>query len=137
MPMLLLHLPSRASINRHIGSSALPTGALLQVFKVQPLYARDVWDTGPTLTTNLQDVQQTCQQASDGLKQDAKNGRLLTGLSPYSCMALHPQSLDIPPVFAVKGAMQTDGKMSCLAATTCQTQVAHVKPPGWSWAELA
>jgi len=81
MPMLLLHLPSRASINRHIGSSALPTGALLQVFKVQPLYARDVWDTGPTLTTNLQDVQQTCQQASDGLKQDAKNGRLLTGLS--------------------------------------------------------
>ncbi len=54
---------------------------LLQVFKVQPLYARDVWDTGPTLTSNLQDVLQTCQQASDGLKQDGRNTRLLTGLS--------------------------------------------------------
>ncbi|DBB14004.1 hypothetical protein WJX82_002006 [Trebouxia sp. C0006] len=54
---------------------------LQQVFKVQPLYARDVWDTGPTLTSNLQDVLQTCQQASDGLKQDGRNTRLLTGLS--------------------------------------------------------
>ncbi|KAL0032304.1 hypothetical protein WJX79_003738 [Trebouxia sp. C0005] len=54
---------------------------LQQVFKVQPLYARDVWDTGPALISNLQDVQQTCQQASDGLKQDGQELRLLTGLS--------------------------------------------------------
>ena len=105
---------------------------------MQPLYARDVWDTGPTLASNLQDVQQTCQQASDGLRQDGQNARLLTGLSGMQrYTALHPQSLDIPSIYAVEGATKSDGKISCLAATTCQTQVAHVKPPGWSWAELA
>lgn len=54
---------------------------LQQVFKVQPQYARDLWDTGPTLSSNLQDVQQTCQQACDGLRLDGSSVRLLTGLS--------------------------------------------------------
>ncbi len=58
-----------------------PAWCNTQVFKVQPQYGRDLWDTGPTLTSNLQDVQQTCQQASDGMKTDTMNGRLLTGLS--------------------------------------------------------
>ena len=98
---------------------------------MQPLYARDVWDTGPALISNLQDVQQTCQQASDGLKQDGQELRLLTGLSGVQRYpALHPQSPDILSVSAVEGAMKSDGKMSCLAAATCQTQVAHVKTRG-------
>ena len=57
------------------------SGVALQVFKVQPEYARDVWDTGPALATNLQDVQQTCRQAADGLRRDSSNAQLLAGLS--------------------------------------------------------
>ncbi|KAL3156739.1 hypothetical protein ABBQ38_001014 [Trebouxia sp. C0009 RCD-2024] len=52
-----------------------------QVFKVQPEYARDLWDTGPALATNLQDVEQTCKQAAEGLSKDSSNAQLLSGLS--------------------------------------------------------
>ena len=68
---------------------------LSQVFKVQPQYAKDLWETGSTLSSNLHDVQQTCQQASDGLRQDGSSARLLTGLSgmqfeQYSRQLQHP-----------------------------------------------
>ena len=53
----------------------------MQVFRVQPQYARDLWDTGSALATNLLDVQQTCKQAADGLHKDGRNAQLLTGLS--------------------------------------------------------
>ncbi|KAL3132505.1 hypothetical protein ABBQ32_009050 [Trebouxia sp. C0010 RCD-2024] len=52
-----------------------------QVFKVQPGYARDLWDTGPALATDLQDVEQTCKQAAEGLSKDSSNAQLLSGLS--------------------------------------------------------
>ena len=51
------------------------------MFRVQPQYGRDLWDTGPALATNLQDVQQTCKRAVDGLRKDSKNAQLLVGLS--------------------------------------------------------
>lgn len=57
------------------------TGYVMQVFKVQPEYARDLWDTGPALATNLQDVEQTCKQAAEGLSKDSSNAQLLSGLS--------------------------------------------------------
>lgn len=56
-------------------------GVPIQVFKVQPAYARDLWDTGPALATNLQDVQLTCKQASDGMRRDSTSAQLLGGLS--------------------------------------------------------
>ena len=56
-------------------------GNSIQVFKVQPAYARDLWDTGPALATNLQDVQLTCKQAADGIRRDSSNAQLLGGLS--------------------------------------------------------
>lgn len=79
----LLDVPKLLDLAAIYGSdnAKLLQQLLQQVFKVQPQYARDVWDTGPTLTSNLQDVQETCQQAADGLKQDGRNARLLTGLS--------------------------------------------------------
>ena len=48
---------------------------------MQPAYARDLWDTGPALATNLQDVQLTCKQAADGMRKDSSNAQLLGGLS--------------------------------------------------------
>lgn len=66
-------------------------GIHIQVFKVQPAYARDLWDTGPALATNLQDVQLTCKQAADGMRRDSSNAQLLGGLSGKA--ALFPSLL--------------------------------------------
>lgn len=60
----------------------------MQVFKVQPAYARDLWDTGPALATNLQDVQLTCIQAADGMRRDSSNAQLLGGLSGKAALFL-------------------------------------------------
>ena len=62
----------------------------IQVFKVQPKYARDLWDTGPALATNLQDVQQTCKQAADGLGKDSSNAQLLSGLTGTALNPVRP-----------------------------------------------
>ena len=58
---------------------------------MQPAYARDLWDTGPALATNLQDVQLTCKQAADGMRRDSSNAQLLGGLSGKA--ALFPSLL--------------------------------------------
>ena len=56
---------------------------------MQPLYGRDLWDVGPALSNNLQDVQTSCRDAALRLKQSSGDVSILSGLVGLSCCHAH------------------------------------------------
>lgn len=57
-----------------------PECCCAQAFRTQPLYGRDLWEIGPALAANLQDVQTSCKEAASRLKQNSTDASTLSGL---------------------------------------------------------